>query len=192
MSYNNEYYVMTPNFDMEGFKVIPTESTALRRFHYREQIYGQPALRFNSKGNKIIEKTMPMLFCTPSVIISESLKEIIDDNIYGGSLYPAIINNEDDNYFLVNIYEELDCWDRIKSNYEQEDPDEDPHVIKCHLDVEVLDNIKESDRLIFKMGGDDLSPFIVHDKIKIKRKIENRVSYVNFFSLDTYQLGDEH
>ncbi|WP_146161105.1 hypothetical protein [Vibrio splendidus] len=56
MSYNNEYYVMTPNFEMEEFKVIPTESTALRRFHYREQIYGQPALRFNSKGNKIIEK----------------------------------------------------------------------------------------------------------------------------------------
>ncbi|MEZ8240497.1 hypothetical protein AB6C73_18715, partial [Vibrio splendidus] len=61
---------------------------------------------------------------------------------------------------------ELDCWDRSKSNYEQEDPDGDPHVIKYHLDVEVLDKIKESDRLIFKMGGDDLSPFIVHDKIK--------------------------
>ncbi len=56
MSYNNEYYVMTPNFDMEGFKVIPTESTALRRFHYREQIYGQPALRFNRKVTRLLKK----------------------------------------------------------------------------------------------------------------------------------------
>ncbi|MEZ8201156.1 imm11 family protein [Vibrio splendidus] len=190
MNYNNEYYVMTPNFDMVGFKVIPTESTALRRFHYRKQIYGEPALRFYSKGNKIIDNTMPMLFCTPSVIISESLKELIDDNIYGGSLYPVIINDECDDYFLINIYEELDCWDRSKSTYEQQDPDEDPHVINYHLDVDVLDKIKESERLIFKMGGDDLSPFIVHEKIK--RKIEKKVPYVNFFSLETYQLGDEY
>ncbi|WP_167852959.1 AHH domain-containing protein [Vibrio tasmaniensis] len=190
VNYNNEYYVMTPNFDLVGFKVIPTESTALRRFHYRKQIYGEPALRFYSKGNKIIDNTMPMLFCTPSVIISESLKELIDDNIYGGSLYPVIINEECDNYFLINIYEELDCWDRSKSTYEQQDPDEDPHVINYHLDVDVLDKIKESERLLFKMGGDDLSPFIVHDKIK--RKIEKKVPYVNFFSLETYQLGDEY
>ncbi len=67
------------------------------------------------------------------------------------NLYPAIINNEDDNY-LVNIYEKLDCWDRSKSNYEQEDhPGWSPHVI-ISFDVEVLDKIKESDRLIFKNG----------------------------------------
>ena len=189
MKYDCEYYIMSPNYDFKGYKVTPTESTSLRRFHYREQIYGEPALRFKLKGNQGLKKDSAMLFCIPSYIISSALKEIINGKIYGGKLYPALINDYQDEFYLINFYDRLDCWDRKKSKYENFEPDEKPHVIKYSLDKSIIKNLKESERLIFKMGGDDLSPVIVHEKIK--RKIEKMVPYVKFFSLDTYSLGDE-
>ncbi|MEZ8504734.1 hypothetical protein AB6D08_26085, partial [Vibrio splendidus] len=43
---------------------------------------------------------------------------------------------------------------------------------------------------IFRMGGSDLSPVIVHEKIK--RVIEKNMDGVNFFSVKDYRFGDEY
>nr|WP_299144157.1 hypothetical protein [uncultured Vibrio sp.] len=54
----------------------------------------------------------------------------------------------------------------------------------------MLDNIEENERLVFRMGGADLSPVIVHEKIK--RVIEKNMDGVNFFSVKDYRFGDEY
>ncbi|ELK8587305.1 TPA: hypothetical protein KDX64_000621 [Vibrio vulnificus] len=190
MKYDHEYYIMSPDYDVEGYSVIPSDSTSLRRFHYRELVYGEPALRFSTKNGQTLDEDVEMLFCTPSFIISEDLKEVFDDGVYGGKLYPAIINNTKHSYFLINIYEALDCWDRNRSVYEHDDPDDEPHVIKYSLNHVILDEIPESDRLVFKMGGDDLAPIVVHKTIK--RKLERKIPYLKFYSIESYQLGEEY
>jgi hypothetical protein len=190
MKYDQEYYIMSPNYDVEGYSVIPNGATGLRRFHYRELVYGEPALRFNTKNGQKLDDDVGMLFCTPSFIISEDLKDILDDSIYSGKLYPAIINDTMHNYYLVNIYDSLDCWDRNRSVYEHDDPDDEPHVIKYSLNHAILDGIPESERLVFKMGGDDLAPIVVHKTIK--RKLEGKIPYLKFYCIENYQLGDEY
>ena len=193
MNYNDHYYIISQNFENSEHKVIPTESTSLKRFHYREQIYGQQPLKFITHHATILNSKPQMFFCTPSIIISDSLKCIFNGNIYGGKLYPSIVASKtktEEGYLLINIYKKLDCWNRDKSIFEQNDPDDLPHVIKYHLDSDILDHISETERLIFKIGGDDLSPIIVHEKLKTK--IEKIISYVNFFPINEYSLGDEY
>ena len=190
MNYNSEYYIVSPDFDIEGYEVKPSESTGLRRFHYRELAYGEPALCFTTKNSEVLANGTKMLFSIPSFIVSEELKIIFEDALYGGKLYPATINDSPNRYFLLNMYKKLDCWDRSMSVFEQDDLDDTPHVIKYHLNSDVLDKIQEPQRLIFKMGGDDLSPIVVHKKIK--DKLEKMIPYLNFFSIDSYELGDEY
>ena len=194
MNYNEVYYVMTPNYD-EAYEILhitPSESTGIRRFHYREMSYGDPALNFISNGLDSVDEMPLMLFCKPSILVSEKLKNIFDDGVYGGKFFPAIVEDNKikfDSYFLVNIFEELDCWSRKESVYKQRDPDYYPRVYEYRLDKSVLDKIEEKNRLIFRMGGADLSPVIVHERIK--KIIERSVNSVNFHPINTYKFGDE-
>ncbi len=194
MNYNEVYYVMTPNYDEEYeiLHITPSESTGIRRFHYREMSYGDPALNFISNGLDSVDEMPLMLFCKPSILVSEKLKNIFDDGVYGGKLFPAIVEDNKikfESYFLVNIFEELDCWSRKESAYKQRDPDYYPRVYEYRLEKSVLDKIEEKNRLIFRMGGADLSPVIVHERAK--KIIERIVNSVNFHPIDTYKFGDE-
>ncbi|WP_258514893.1 imm11 family protein [Vibrio alginolyticus] len=92
-------------------------------------------------------------------------------------------------YYLVNIFELLDCWDRDKSTFKQKDPEYFPRVYEYSLDTCVLDQIKESERLVFKMGGTDLSPMVVHEKIK--NRLEPLGIGTNYFRVSDYCFGDE-
>lgn len=70
MKYVHEYYIISLGYDVEGYSVIPSDSTGLRRFHYRGLVYGEPALRFSTKNGQKLDDDVAMLFCTPSFIIS--------------------------------------------------------------------------------------------------------------------------
>ncbi len=194
MNYNERYFLMSPNYESKNeiFHVVPTDPTAMRRFHYRELIYGEAAVKFNAKIDEVFNLEPLILICKPSYIISNELKDLIDDHIYGGKLYPAVISSENmssDEFYLINIYKKLDCWDRNSSSYKQNDPDYYPRVYKYKLNDSILDCIPENDRLIFKMGGTDLSPIFVHEKIKVQ--LENKVKNVKFFKVSEYEFGDE-
>ena len=195
MNYDEIYYVMCPGCEDkdEIFHVTPTDATALRRFHYRELVYGEPALKFEAENENVLNSSPLMLFCKPTFIISSKIKEVFDDGVYGGKLYPANIffnNARVNDYFALNMFDDLDCWDRDKSDFKQNEPDYYPRVYQYRLNSSTLDKIIESERLIFKMGGADLSPLIVHKKVK--DKIENKVDNIKFFSVSKYRFGDEY
>ncbi|WP_456294955.1 hypothetical protein M1D72_06360 [Vibrio sp. AK197] len=194
MNYNDTYYLMSPNYEIENeaFHVVPTEATAQRRFHYRELVYGEVSVKFNAKTDDFLSLDPMMLFCIPSFIVSKDLKIIIDDHIYGGKLYPAVVefqNKSSSDFYLINIYQELDCWDRNSSLYKQKDPDYYPRVYKYKLDSTILDKIPENERLIFKMGGTDLSSIFIHESLKIK--LENVLKNIKFLKVSEYEFGDE-
>ncbi|HDY7914216.1 hypothetical protein [Vibrio parahaemolyticus] len=52
---DESYYIIFPDYDVEGYSVIPSDSTALRRFHYRELVFGEPVLRFNTKNGQTLD-----------------------------------------------------------------------------------------------------------------------------------------
>ncbi|WP_047049511.1 imm11 family protein [Vibrio mexicanus] len=195
MNYDQVYYVMAPSYSDENefIHVTPTEQTGNRRFHYRELTYGEPPVNFVLNDAVDSNVTSPMYFCKPSIIVSEELGRLLEDKIYGGKLYPASLSNDNtafDGYLLVNIYEDLDCWCRKESVYKQKDPDYYPRVYQYRIDSKVIEKIDEERRLVFRMGGSDLSPVIVHEKVK--NIVEKKMDNVNFFSIQDYFFGDEY
>jgi len=196
--YNDEYYILFPDYDFKGFNIClkPTLSTSKRRFHYKELVYGDSPLIFENKYKDNNSKELgPILFSPPSIIVNDTLKNKIKDvNFWGGEYYPAIYidSNGDynDDYWLVNMFDKLDCWDRDLSVYEQDEADDTPHVIKYSLCKNTLDNIKESDRLIFKMGAVDLPKIFIHKKVL---DILNRlkVKGIKTIKVSDYELGLE-
>ncbi len=72
-------------------------------------------------------------------------------------LYPAVYiddeNNWHDNYWFLNFYEELDCWDRKLSVIGEDDDEHESAVYQYYLDAKILDGIPEEKRLLFIMGG---------------------------------------
>ncbi len=189
MNYNKDYFIASPDFDIHKYEILPEKSSIQRRFHYRKLNFGEAPVSFSLEDERLLALFPPMLFCTPSFFVSEDIKNIFDDKIYSGQLYPALINGKK-GYYLLNIFDELDCWDRENSIYEQDDIDDDPHVIKYSLNNDVLNSIPEKERMIFKMGGDDLAPLIVHKDIK--KILEKKVDYLKFFMIENYELGDEY
>lgn len=196
MNYNDSYYLLVQNFESEVFQVVPTDETALRRFHYRQLELADAPVTFNAKKKQLLNDLITdkplMLFCKPSFIVASELKTLVEDHIYGGQLYPAIIASKEtsvEGYYLINMYQKLDCWDRETSEYQQKDPDYYPRVSRYQLDDTILDAIPENERLLFKMGGTDLSPVFVHEHLK--NALEQHLQNVRFFRVSDYQFGDE-
>ncbi|MDA0147410.1 imm11 family protein [Vibrio sp. LaRot3] len=196
MSYNNNYYIMHGNYsdNTEPWQVIPTEQTALRRFHFRKLNLEDGAVHFNAKSRLALSETSN-LFCTPSLLFTESFKAQLEQHIYGGQLFPATVEYKGENtqqpFLLLNMYQDLDCWDRETSDYKEcDDEDDEPRVYQYRLDANVLDKIDEDQRLIFKMGGCDLSPLFIHEKLK--QQIEPLAPNLRFIRVSDYQFGDEY
>ncbi|WP_104041389.1 imm11 family protein [Vibrio hyugaensis] len=191
MNYNNEYWILCPSFQDEKFHVVPSEETGLRRFHAQELVDEENRAIFISDECGLVASPPTILHCKPSLIIHSSIKELFK-MVYGGKLFPAIVETPDGNmmdYYLVNVFELLDCWDRDKSAFKQKDPEYFPRVYEYSLDACVLNQIKESERLVFKMGGTDLSPMVVHEKIK--NRLEPLGIGTNYFRVADYCFGDE-
>lgn len=194
MNHNESYYLMFPDYkNSKDFNVVPTEETGLTRFHYKKLTHGIDQLSFISKtkASDIVQET-EVLFCEPTLLVSKSIKEVLENKIYGGQFYPALVETGDNNYhefFVVNLFEKLDCWDRNKSVFEL-DEDDGARVYKYSLDSNVLDEIEVNDRQIFKIGGTDLSPVFVHEKAK--EQLSSMTNNLRFFPVLEYNFGDEY
>lgn len=158
MSYNNSYYIMHGNYSdsIEPWQVIPTEQTALRRFHFRKLNLEDGAVHFTAKSRLALSETSN-LFCTPSLLFTESFKALLEHHIYGGQLFPATVEYKGENtqqpFLLLNMYQDLDCWDRETSDYKAcDDEDDEPRVYQYRLAANVLDNIDEDQRQILDLS----------------------------------------
>jgi len=196
--FEDEYYILCPDYSQQStYNIIKADqATSKRRFHYRELISGGKPAFFESKDNTWVTKSLSLLlFVMPSIVIHKDLTTQIDErSIFGGKYFPAVYVDESgeylENYYLLNIFNKLDCWCRANSEYEQQEPDDTPHVIKYKLDQNTLEKIDENERLIFKMGGVDLPKIFVHRKIIAILK-EAQVRGFKAIKVADYELGME-
>jgi len=193
---NEQYFVIFPDYDQDSSFFEFNKSTGLRSPHYRELVIGQKPVVFMSEDQtKPINK---IIFSPPSIILHESIiGDLASENIFGGQLYPAIHIDADGNYnedfFLINMFDELDCWSRTDSVYELEegdDDDDDAYMIKYKLDHTILEGIDEDKRLMFKMGGVDRPLIFLHERVVKAFQSQNIQGYKTFKVTD-YEFGVE-
>ena len=142
-----------------------------------------------------------ILFDAPIPIVNNQIRDKLKYfDFVNMQLYPAVyIDDEEhyhENYWCMNFWGELDCIDREKSVFSKSsqeellsDPLADDLAVKQYsLSAKVLDEIPEEDRLIFKIGGDDMGYVFIHQKIADIFKKENATG-VKLYKVSEYKKG---
>ena len=195
----DQYYVIFPDslfiervnyFDFD-------EDAGDREAYYNELSMDDGPVHFENDSDLDPETSEfnPISFSLPSIILHNSvLGEITSEGIYGGRLFPAVYEENEhqhhEGYFLINIFNELQCWDPKKSTYESDEDDTDVSMQSYRFNEDKLLAINESERLIFKMGGVARPLIFMHERI-IQHFKQNNVQGFLSFKVTEYQFGME-
>jgi len=181
--YDAEYFFLRlPKGDERLPFLVPDEATADRRFRRIRQAPGTPPLVFHNGWRDEVKRrgvrtVVPdVMFSGADMVISAHIKEeLARFRPSHVAPHPSVyIDDNDvrhDGYWFLTFSEELDCWDRATSCFEQ---DVDPvrvggatlhQVYEYRLDGAVLDRIPLEQRLLFKMGGTLTGMIVCHISI---------------------------
>ncbi|QUI72316.1 hypothetical protein [Pseudoalteromonas sp. M8] len=206
-NYDKEYYIILKKFDGDTLYPKPLKKTAKRRFRFEQLTWGQEPLFFeNAHRDKDLKanrsRLVPDVFLSATIpVVNSKIREKLKFFAFEGmQLYPAVYIDDEGNYhenfWCMNFWEELDCLDRNRSKFSKLtleklklDPDaDDLTTYKYSLDSDVLDKIPEEERLIFKMGPDDMGYVFVHQKIA-DIFFEEKATGVNLVKVSDFEEG---
>ncbi|MFC3679366.1 imm11 family protein [Bacterioplanoides pacificum] len=176
-TYEDQYYLVNKKYDENTLYLTPFEKTMQRRFHLKKIPYGEEPLFFENafkekdKQHGISRPLRKAMMWTTFLIVDENIKEDLEQyDINGFQLYPAVVVDDNGNYhedyWFFNIYQHLDALDTDLSIIDNYNPNSNGHdVEKFKLKTDVLDQIKEENRLIFIMPNTEILTIIAHQKI---------------------------
>ena len=210
--YDECYYILQRPHGDEQLFLSPDKKTFNRRYTYMKMDQGGGPLFFEN-GFKERDASEGKSFLTTNVLMNGS-NFLVDDairdklkfkDIWGMQPYLAIYVDDDgkwhENYWFLNFYETVDCWDRkhsildIDEDDDDEDDDEDsieldPEIMQYRLDADILNAIPEEKRLMFKMGGASKLYIFVHQKVVDIFKECNAIG-VRFVKVSEFKEGDQ-
>ncbi|MFC3679362.1 imm11 family protein [Bacterioplanoides pacificum] len=176
-TYEDQYYLVNKKYDENTLYLKPTKNTAKRDFHLKKIPHGEEPLFFenaykeNDKKNGISRPLRKAMMWSTDLLVDGKIKEDLEQyDINGLQLYPAVVIDDNgdyhEDYWFFNIYKELDALDINQSEIDDYSPSNKYHdVEKFKLKADILDQIKEENRLIFIMPNTDLMTIIAHQKI---------------------------
>ncbi|NSY35494.1 hypothetical protein DS891_18310 [Pseudoalteromonas sp. JC28] len=204
--FNDQYYIILKNYCEVTLHLTALQKSADRDYEFEQLVWGKEPLFFENayrdkdNANGVIRPIPSVLLDATIPIVSSKIRERLKlFNFVGMQLYPAVYiddgGNYHEDYWCMNFWQELDCWDREKSKTEKATKEElaDPYfmsridVYKYHLDSEVLDKIPEEERLIFKQAG-GLKYVFVHQKIA-DIFFEEKATGVNLVKVSDFEEG---
>ncbi len=201
--YNEEYYLLFQNPSIEDYDLISNNETNKRRYKTLELDYGQKPLSFTTETDDLSHASgdFEVFFPIGSIVVTDKLKRLLEDGLYGSKFYPAIVQGEEEgireDVWALNIFKPLDCWDKDKSiaSYpggvkSMDGIDVLPSVKSFYLSSDVLDKIPESDRQLFVMDNTDVTNIFVHKKF-VDIFIKNNVKGTKFIKVSDYKFGME-
>ena len=200
--YDAQYYIATRPNKPEIPALVPTKDSLRTQFRTRPlPPLGQPLVFTNKRAKLLEEKGLgeqltAILFDATSIIVGPAVKETLSRVLSDGMhFYPAVyIDSKEEwheNYWYLNIYRRLDCWNRKESQYFHIEGDDSPDVESYVLSSDVLSNIDESDRLIFKMGATAMGHLFFHEKV-VQALREANTDGIEFFSVSSFVEGDQY
>lgn len=176
-NYEEQYYLVDEVYNSDTLYLTAFQKTEDRDYDFEKMKPGGEPLFFENAykdKDKKAGKVRPILSAhmnTTYLIINDEIRNQIDDDaIYMGQFYPAVIVDDNgtyhENFWFINIYQELDVLDCENSEIKRYNPENDDHkVLKYKLKKDVLDNIPEDHRLIFIMPNTNIRTTFVHKKI---------------------------
>jgi len=203
-NYNEQYYILFNNFANDPSYLRPLRKTASRNYEY-EKLHrsGGPAFfenAFDEEDKKAGDKhpIHDVMDAAGWFLFSHRIYEKMQTfEINNFQFFPAVFIDDDDyyheNYVLTNFYGKLDCLDIDLSVIRSKSPSEEERykIANFYLSEDILNNIPEEQRLIFKIAK-SVNPYIfVHQKIKDIMEQEGATGAM-FIRVDQYTSGDEY
>lgn len=183
-NYNDEYYFIDSEALNDMPSLTPNDDTAFRLRRSRANPEGDAPYIFHNgaidyqKGTGVTPLAkLPNIMIGTNELYFDDLKfeEFMKLNLPNMVCHPCIyIDHKEDwheNMWHVYVLNKIDCWDRKRSEYDEDTAEEtkdgiEYDVNRYSLDSLVLDNISLKDRLIFRMGGVTYGGVLVHKSLK--------------------------
>jgi len=203
-NYNEQYYILFNDFSDGPSYLRPLTKTSFRNYEYEKlNLSGGPAFfenAFEEEDKKAGEKhpIYDVMDAAGWYLFSHRIYEKMQTFVINNfQFFPSVFIDDDghyhENYVLTNFYGKLDCLDVKKSiiTSQTEIRRIEYEVEKIYLSTEILDNIPEEERLIFKIDKVGDAHIMVHQKIKDIMENENATG-AKFIRVDQYTEGDEY
>ncbi|HFQ5334717.1 TPA: DUF1629 domain-containing protein [Vibrio vulnificus] len=204
--YDESYYIIFPDYEFEGYDndLTPTSYTANTHWKFEKLTFGVKPLTFVSDNENLdfLQQDYAIAFNGKNFVVTNKLKEMLEDGLYGSQFFPAIIQDEKDNavegVWALNTFDDLDCVDFKRSQSFMPDDGStqidgfsiSPHMDNYRFREDVFDAIPENERLIFQLGNTTTGEFFFHQKVVNIFKKYN-IKGIRFFKASEYHVGDE-
>jgi hypothetical protein len=199
--YNNDYCIVTYGAYPQMHVNIHDKSASIiydgrQLVSSGSPLFFEPSFKERNEKLGITPSKTDVMFDGSSFIVNEAVyKELKKLELQNMQLYPAVLVEDEDSwgesYWYLNIWEDLDCWDREKSVYgpiEDDWEEGDTIIDQYSLCSKVLDSIPEEKRLIFRMGGEANNYIFMHEKLVDLFK-QNNYSGIRFFKVSEFEEG---
>ena len=176
-TYEDQYYLVKKKYDENTLYLKPFNKKARMGARFEEIPYGGEPLFFENaykekdKQHGISRPLRKAMMWSTFLIVNDNIKEDLEQyDINSLQLYPAVVVDDNgdyhENYWYLNIYQGLDVLDVNLSEIGNYNPNDDDHdVKKFKLKTDILDQIKEENRLIFIFPNTETMTMIAHQKI---------------------------
>lgn len=169
-NYDKEYFFVQQKDDDRLPSLTADEDTVDRHYSFEPQPVGSAPFMFFDGGadydRKLgivpIKELPDILFNGSNLLVRNHIRDaLVALDLPGVHIHPAVFvdayKNWHEDYWFLAFPERLDCWDREKSDFDDEPLELGGfklHSVYAYaLDVAVLDKIPLNHRLLFKMGG---------------------------------------
>ncbi|MGF1743058.1 hypothetical protein L4C34_18730 [Vibrio profundum] len=198
-NYNEKYYIVFEKHSDDTLYLVTHDRSDYRNYEYTKLVYGEPMFFENSYKDKdlirgvsrpIKKAHLDVTYPIVSDEIKRSLGEVENRTF---QFYPSIIVDDKggyhDDYWVFNVFNQLDALDLDKCRIDDFDPDESCHDIeKYFLSSEKLSLIPESERLVFMPDYSDVGHVMVHESL-VKVFKDHNVDTLNFVKVSDWVMG---
>jgi len=196
---DGKYFLIFPDYEHEeNVSLKPDKKTAKSGYGTRELAPGRPLFFTNAYPEYIpegeSERITDIMFGCNSFVVNKNIKEFVSQfSTFGLQLYPAVyadLNGKyHEDYWFLNFFAYIDCWDRKLSEYTPGvDEDDSPSITRFHLDDEVLARIPEENRYLFSIGGLSEDFIFVHEKVA-DFFTQNKTTGIRLFPASEFVYG---
>ena len=197
--YNDQDYIIFKTYDENTLYLKPQKHSAMRDYEYTKLSGGEPMFFENAYREEdlargiekpIKQAHMSIAYPVFSDAIRQSLGSIENDSF---QIYPSVIVDDKDvyhdDYWVFNIFEEIDVLNLEKCSIDDFEPDEEEQSIsEYYLDDDKLSAIPEKERLVFMPKFTDYPHIMVHERVVNAFKKHN-VDTLKFVKVSDWVMG---
>lgn len=199
MKVDDLFYIVVRDKAQNPYYLKPDKNAASRDYYFPRRLVGVEPLRFLSSTNEKDKKNNTDR--TISSVLMDGLGMVVDTNTknllsatdvkglaYVAAIFIDNLGSWHEEYWYLNFFDNLDCWDREKSILEE---DEDDEVLRYSFDENIMSEAVIKDRKIFRMAGSTMDYIFMHKDL-VKLLEGAAITGVKFLKVSTFNEGDQY